>query len=152
MRAGLRKPRRGVAMVEFALVGPLTLLLIFAIIQIGLMFNAFASITNLAREAARVGVMDYTLSDAHRNQRIEQMVTAEYDQSWLHPSGFSYYVGELSSPNPITVTYTLTDPANPSRSGQPLTVTVSYDFKLAFGIVEQIPPFRIVSSSTMRIE
>ncbi len=152
MRSAATKPRPGVTMVEFALVTPFTLLLIFAIIQLGLMFNAYASITNLAREAVRVGSMHYTTSDAARNQRVMDMVQTEYDQSWLHPSGFAFYTGELDSSNPITVTYTLTDATNTTRSGQPMTVTISYDFKLAFGIVEPIPPFRIVSQSTMRIE
>lgn len=54
----------GQAVVEFALVLPLFLLLIFAIIEFGWMFYNYISVENAARNAARIACVEY--------QQIEQ--------------------------------------------------------------------------------
>ena len=54
MRACTRAPAEaGQSMVEFALVGPMFLLLVIMILEGGLMMNAQASLDNATREAAR---------------------------------------------------------------------------------------------------
>ena len=48
---------RGQGMVEFVLVLPIFLLLLFAIIDFGMGFHAWLTITNSAREGARLGAV-----------------------------------------------------------------------------------------------
>src|SRR5438093_5271829 len=65
---------RGVALVEFALVLPLVLLLLFGMIDVGKALNYWNDETHLANEAARYAVVnrnpgpDSTLNDSIRRQ------------------------------------------------------------------------------------
>lgn len=52
-----RMTSRGQAMVEFALVLPLFLLVIFAVLDLGRAIYDYSTITNAAREAARFGII-----------------------------------------------------------------------------------------------
>ena len=51
---------QGQALIEFTLIAPLLLLFLFAIIQMGLLFNAFISI----EQAARIGVREASLDQS----------------------------------------------------------------------------------------
>lgn len=51
------KGERGQAMVEFALVLPIFLLVVFAIVDFGMGFHAWITVTNASREGARIGVV-----------------------------------------------------------------------------------------------
>ncbi len=51
-----RRGQRGQNLVEFALVAPLFLLLIMAIVDFGWLFKDYVTTTNCAREGARVGI------------------------------------------------------------------------------------------------
>ena len=55
---------RGAAMVEFAVVVPLFLLLVFGIIEGGWYFAEQVEIRNAAREGARIAVVDYGSANA----------------------------------------------------------------------------------------
>jgi Flp pilus assembly protein TadG len=71
---------RGQAMVEFALVLLPVLLIVVAIIQFGLLFGAQVTITNAAREGARVGTVYVYDNSQNRSwndaQRCGQMLAA----------------------------------------------------------------------------
>jgi hypothetical protein len=54
--------RRGQALVEFALVIPIFLLVIFGILDLGRAVYAYSTLNNAAREGARVALVDQTLS------------------------------------------------------------------------------------------
>jgi Flp pilus assembly protein TadG len=58
-RFGIRKKdgERGQSLVEFALVAPVFLLILFAIVDFGMGFHSWISVTNSAREGARVGAV-----------------------------------------------------------------------------------------------
>lgn len=47
----------GQSLVEFALVAPIFLLVLFAIVDFGMAFHAWITVTNSAREGARVGAV-----------------------------------------------------------------------------------------------
>ena len=51
------KDKKGQSTVEFALVLPVLLLIIFGIIEFGFIFNAYVSVAALAREGARYGIV-----------------------------------------------------------------------------------------------
>ena len=54
------KEQKGAALVEFAIVLPLILLLIFGMIEFSILFDNQAVITNASREGARFGIVyDY---------------------------------------------------------------------------------------------
>jgi Flp pilus assembly protein TadG len=54
---------RGAAMVEFALVLPLLLVLVFGIVDFGRAFQSWITLTNAAREGARLGATGAKASD-----------------------------------------------------------------------------------------
>ncbi len=71
-----KKPERGAVIVEFALVLPLLLLLLFGIIEFGLLFYNKQVLTNASREGARAGIarVDVTSIDVD-NPKIAVLLT-----------------------------------------------------------------------------
>lgn len=55
IRKNAKNSERGQALVEFTLIVPIFLLLVFAIVDFGMGFHAWISVTNAAREGARIG-------------------------------------------------------------------------------------------------
>src|SRR4030067_3530359 len=55
LRGRPRKREDGQSLVEFALVIPIFLLVLFAIVDFGMAFHAWITVTNSAREGARIG-------------------------------------------------------------------------------------------------
>lgn len=107
------KGKKGAAIVEFAIVVPLLILLAFGAIEFGVLLYDKAMITNASREGARAGVVFNRLTAAQINTVVQQ------------------YAGNnlITFGNPAAVTVTL-NPAAPENlnPGQLLTVTVSYNF------------------------
>lgn len=52
-----RDPEQGQDLVEYALLLPLFLLLVLGIIEFGVLYFQYSTVTNLAREAARAGLL-----------------------------------------------------------------------------------------------
>jgi hypothetical protein len=105
------KRSRGQELMEFAIVLPLLLLIVFGVLDLGRLFHALITITNAAREGARYGIVypdDLTGID---------FVTRREAQS----SGITLDPGVSA----ISVTY-------PQGLGEhlPIRVTVTYRFQL----------------------
>jgi TadE-like protein len=98
-----RSADRGAAAVEFALLLPLLLILVFGIIDFGRMLNAQITLTEAAREGARASALGTSAST-----RVDQLT------------------GGLGTVN----TSTTACPANPSATDT-TTVTVTYQFQFA---------------------
>lgn len=99
----IRETDAGQVLVEFALVLPVMLLMLFALVDFGRGFYSWLIVTNAAREGARVGATQKPLTD------IQQRITdsaAGIDTSDL--------------------TITVTNVQGPR--GQPIVVDLSYDF------------------------
>ena len=62
-RHSVEEKDRGQALVEFAMVLPLMLLMLFALVDFGRAFYSWLLITNAAREGARVGATQSPLTD-----------------------------------------------------------------------------------------
>ena len=76
MRPLRRRDRRGQGLVEFALVFPVFLLIMFGLFDVGRAVFAFNEITNAAREGARLAIVNQDLSDI--DERMQgQMSGAE---------------------------------------------------------------------------
>lgn len=132
------RSQRGLAAVEFALVLPILLIILFAIVELSTLLYDKAVITNASRETARIGIVNSAITDA-------QLQT--YAQNYCNNKLITY--GTNSTP-----TVAISRPLG-SSSGNPLVVTVSYQFNgLVLG--EMIHPKdwtqTISSSTTMNFE
>lgn len=125
------KNKKGQALVEFAIILPLLLLLIMGIVQFSMIINSYLSIQNAAREGARAGILGSS------DIEIKNIIKA------VSPS--------LEASN-LTVTITPTESSR--KSGDTLTVKIDYNYPLIVPIISSI--FNdVVTLSThisMRIE
>lgn len=122
---------KGQALVEFAIVLPIILLLIMGIVQFGMMLNTYLEVQNASREGARAGIVGSTDSD------IQTLITS---------------TSPTLDPHDLTITVT---PNQSSRiSGGTLTVMVSYNYELTVPIISNILNNEIVlkGQTSMRIE
>ncbi|MEX2355877.1 MAG: TadE family protein [Thermaerobacterales bacterium] len=95
---------RGQATVELALLLPILLMLVLAIVEFGFLFSAYQAVQHGAREGARIGIVN-----PGDDQLIEDRVSAvttQLNQGW--------------------VTVTVTPAVADRRAGDPLTVQVRY--------------------------
>lgn len=130
---------RGQAVVEFALVLPLVLILIFIIIDFAVGLNNWIVITNAAREGARLGAVGTP--------------PAEVEARTVSESG-----GLLDTPNgSVTVDYQdLGADGYPADSGDSVVVKVAYQYDLIsplkFFLDSVSDSFFLSSCSSMRLE
>ena len=111
------KRQEGASAVEFAIILPLLLILVFGIIEFSILFYDKAMITNASREGARVGIV-YRYQDGGPNHPDDAEIVAtvaQYVQNHL----ISFDSGDV-------VTTTITRPGD--SPGDSLTVTVNYDY------------------------
>ncbi|MBM4284224.1 MAG: pilus assembly protein [Deltaproteobacteria bacterium] len=127
--------QRGGAIAEFAVVVPLLVAFLFAIVEFGLAFYAKGLLTNAGREGARFGVV-YTTP-----RKTAAEIQAKVNE-YLTKSGFTETAG-------ITVSGAGGD------TGSPLTVIVSYPYSF-----QVLPPFvqglvgtvNLTAETVMRME
>lgn len=136
MRRGIRgnqRRQRGVAAVEFALVLPILLLIVFGIVEFGVALYDKAVITNASREGARAGVV---LKSPKATASDIQNVVLNYTSSHLLTFGTQR-------------TPTITTTGQGGTFGTPLTVTVSYPYRgLALGQLAAALSGQITLSAT----
>ena len=155
----MMRPRneRGAAAIEFAVVLPLLLMLVFGIIEFGLLLYNKAMITNASREAARAGIVFDTDGngdlDRLSKEEIESIVEA-YCQDYLvtFPPN-----PEDPEPPPAKNPQTSTVPGDPRYvpPGELLTVSVSYryNFLLVPGFIADMGlSTDLLAQTTMRAE
>jgi Flp pilus assembly protein TadG len=119
---GGRSSERGQELVEFALLLPLLLLLLFGIIEFGIAVLAYNTISNVGREVARYGVVNPAPNDI--NTYIDRTVGTD-------PGVERWTTG--INPDALTITYTLSSAEpNPFRT---LNVTVTYEYRFITGPV-----------------
>jgi Flp pilus assembly protein TadG len=103
-----RKNRRGAAAVEFAIVAPLFVTMVFGMVEFGRMIMVQQVLTNASREGARMAVLDGATTSS-----VQSAV-----QTYLQNAGVPNAPPAEVSPSP------------PSSAGygEPVTVTVSVNF------------------------
>jgi Flp pilus assembly protein TadG len=128
----LAKRERGQNLVEFALMSPLLFLLVFGIIDFGIGLHSWITVTNAAREGARLAAVHATEDEIIA--KVED-VAANIDEDRMD----------------IVVTGEDPDIEN---SGEPVTVEVTYEYDLMTPLagILQIPTLDIVSTAEMRLE
>jgi Flp pilus assembly protein TadG len=109
--SNLRRDERSVASIELALILPILLIVLFAIVELSTLLYDKAVITNASREAARAGIVNNSVTDDElqgyvRNYCGNRLIT----------------FGSPNNPVVLISRPTGTDPGNP------LIVTVNYQF------------------------
>jgi Flp pilus assembly protein TadG len=74
-RAARWQSERGAELIEFAIVVPLLILMLAAIMDFGMLFRSYEVVTNAAREGARVGVLP-GYANADVTSRVDQYMVA----------------------------------------------------------------------------
>ncbi|MEO8457789.1 MAG: TadE/TadG family type IV pilus assembly protein [Chloroflexota bacterium] len=130
------KRELGQALVEFALIIPLFLLLVFAIVDFGMGFYSWITVTNAAREGARVGAVG--ADSATIQQRVRDTA------------------GSLNNSN-LTITVTNAQ----GNSGEEVSVGVVYKYTMITPLSTVIklfaggnvgPQINFSATSKMRLE
>ena len=151
IRTGRQKGERGQALAEFALLIPLFLLLLFSIVDFGMGFYSWITVTNSAREGARLGAVHPPLDvagspcfgKASLNQCIEDRVRDASDLT------------NEATKMTVTITGEQGDP------GESVVVVVNYGYDLITplaGLVQLVsgdtigPTLNLSSTADMRLE
>ena len=137
IRARRKNGEKGQALVEFTLLVPIFLLLLFAIVDFGMGFHAWITVTNSAREGARLGAVSAAQTDI-----VDRV----------------YQTADL--PNESTqMTVTVTNAQG--QPGESVVVAVDYDYDLITPLAGLIqffsgnvigPPLTFSSTAEMRLE
>jgi Flp pilus assembly protein TadG len=132
------KKQRGASVVEFAIVLPVMLLVIFGVVEFSLVMYDKAVVTNASREAARYGVV---LSSPKYTAAQIQQIAANYCSTYLISLGSGSKTCPASG---VNVT------GAQGNFGSPLTVTVTYNFvPLALGkMVDPVTKTLTLSATT----
>lgn len=134
------KDQNGAALVEFAIVLPLLLTLIFGMIEFSIMLYDKAMITNASREGARSGIV-YSFPTPITTAEMNQKVTDYLQNNLISLGGASTWSTSISGVC--------------TGSGIPLTVTVTYpyNFLVLPGFIQTLTPITTLSAqTTMRCE
>lgn len=111
------KEERGAAAVEFAIILPLLMLLIFGGVEFGLVMFNKQVLTNASREAARAGIVNAT---PRRSAGEMSAIALDYCEDFL------VTFNPASPPPAVTISYE--DPTN-QEFGTDLTVMIRYNYE-----------------------
>ena len=127
------KNERGQAVVEFAVILPVLLLILFAILQFGVVFNNYIQVTAAAREGARKAAVSRTLGTS----AAETAATT---------------AAKNAAPGLTAGSVNVTFPNSPTfAQGSDITVQVTYPYAISIiGLV--VSSGNLSSSTTMRVE
>jgi Flp pilus assembly protein TadG len=139
-----RHPREaGVALVEFALVLPVLLVLLFGMLDFGKAFNYWIDATHLANEGARWAVVNKNPGTGS----LQQYIRSQANTPEFRDGG--------SSSVPTAVQVCVSFPNGTQNVGDPVHVEVKADYNWLPFLGNQLgPPFTTTlrGSSTMRLE
>ena len=114
------RSQKGAAMVEFAIVLPLLLIMVFGIIEFGLILYDKAMITNASREGARAGIVYVDSSGGGSCLDQEQIGQVVNNYCANHLISFGGDPENPTVPDTVAVGNCVT--------GTPLSVTVTYNY------------------------
>jgi Flp pilus assembly protein TadG len=137
----------GQAIVEFALVLPILLIVILGIVDFGIAYNYKNDETHLANEAVRFAVVNNCSPCA--GDSIEEFVKNDADSADLRDGG-----GQIESPG-VTVKFCLPDGGTGAK-GDALQATVTAKYNFLPSLLSFVPglptQITIESTATQRIE
>jgi Flp pilus assembly protein TadG len=132
----------GAALVEFALVLPVLVLLLFSMLDFGKAFNYWIDETHLANEGARWAAVNKNPGGSSLQQYIQSQATTPELRNG----------GTASVPNPAEVCISF--PNGTANVGDPVRVSVSvnYNWLPFIGNQTGVAQASLTASSTMRLE
>lgn len=141
----LIKDERGQALVEFALVLPLLLLLIFGMLDFGKAFNYWSDATHLTAEGARFAAVNRKPDPADARS-LQLQILDQADTAELRNGGGS----SVTAPAEVCVEF----PNNAQAFGDPVKVsmTFTYTFIPFIGNTVGFLTRTVSATSVMRIE
>ena len=120
---------RGQAVIEMALTLPLLLLVVFGIIDFGFMFQRYETVTNAAREGARLGVLSsYTATEA-QNRALDYLRASGLNGTVRACGGAEVKNTMCAQLTESTVTVAGSSPA---KTVTQVTMFVEYDHEHSF--------------------
>lgn len=137
IRRRREKGEKGQALVEFALLVPIFLILLFAIVDFGMGFYSWITVTNSAREGARLGAVSASADDIEI--RVRETATLINEDT-----NMDVFVTNAEGP-----------------AGQSVTVKVDYDYDLITPLASLVafisgdiigPTLTLSSTAEMRLE
>jgi Flp pilus assembly protein TadG len=139
----------GASAIEFALLLPLLLLILFGIIEFSILFYNKAMITNASREGARYGITFITAPGATQGTHpTEALIIAKVND---------YLTDDAA--NTMLITFGteiigITAPNANTGAGSDLTVTVTYDYDFLIlpSFADQLANFQLSAETVMRLE
>jgi Flp pilus assembly protein TadG len=150
-RLGLRS-ERGQAMVEFALIAPLLLMIVVGIIQFGVVINYWLDMQKVANQGARWAATNtYPGCDATTNDAVPCRPSYPTLQCYLlnakkAPAAGGGTVNANGEGFNVDVSF----PNGTSNLGDPVKVTAWQNYR--FMRITLLPGFDISASATMRLE
>jgi Flp pilus assembly protein TadG len=132
---GTRGGRReaGQSLVEAAVIVPILLLLLAAVIDFGRAFDAYIVLTNAAREGARFGSVKPTLAEAE----VKQIVVDDVLGSGTNITQMTDFTADN-----VTV-------VGQTENAEVVKVTVTYEFDLWFGGLIGFPRLTLIKEASM---
>jgi Flp pilus assembly protein TadG len=122
--------QQGQTMTEFALVLPVLALILFAVIQFGIVFNNYITLTDATRAGARKAAV--SRQDPNRNSAVVSAVRSS--------------ASDLASSK-----LSVSPPSSTWQSGDDVTVTASYPYSISLlGVV--VKSGSLTSTTTERVE
>ncbi|MCH4890437.1 pilus assembly protein [Acidaminobacter sp. JC074] len=123
------KNEKGQSLVEFALLIPILILILMAIIEFGFMFNTYITVSNASREGARLGSVGAT------NAEISQRVLE-------------------AAPNLDADRISISISPGNRNSGDMINVTIEYDYEIITPIMSSFlsPLIDLEAQTVMRVE
>jgi Flp pilus assembly protein TadG len=112
----IRDTERGQALVEFTMVLPILLILLFALVDFGRAFYTWLLVTNAAREGARIAAVQADMN------AVQDRIYSSFCESY--PSDCSL------DPDKLTWTNQATANIQGTR-GDPVAIDLEYDFEFA---------------------
>jgi Flp pilus assembly protein TadG len=138
----LRRDTRGQALLEFALILPLLLMLVLGIVEFGRAWNLGQMMSDVAREGARRAVLaDPTITE----QSVQDFMAHKLETAGVPIEAMSPPAGSItfSDTNGVATWH----PA----SGTPVTATITIPYSWMF-FGRALRPITLTSSFTMRME
>ena len=133
----------GAALIEFALVLPLLVVLLFAMLEFGKAFNYWIDETHLANEGARWAVVDKNPGSGSGTP-LQEYIKEQATTAELRDGGTS----SVTSPAQVCISF----PDGTSNAGDPVQVevTATYNWLPVLGL--GATSVDLVGRSTMRLE
>jgi len=165
-RPRLRHPGRddGAAAVEFALVVPLLVMLVFGIIGFGIAFAQKLALSNSARESARLGVVGLQATQRATCQDLANQVQGSVSTISLNPAQVRIWVYRKDNPassgngtlrcsgTGATISNPSTRPCTSGDEDSQLLVRLEYDSELVIPLSVVVPTLTLDGRGVYRCE